>query len=145
AGRPESKQLQELVRQLEVEDAAILSATGEEMANPSPTDWFTFWNKRSASRIDSELLEELIEREVGRGITASTWNQTTRACVECIKRIQKRVKQRRTRYVKKLQSQARAQIFTIEDATANVAEEHHEAALMREGQRLERTTEHLRW
>ncbi|KAE9036079.1 hypothetical protein PR001_g9006 [Phytophthora rubi] len=96
-------------------------------------------------RVHTELLEELIEAEVGKEVSAATWDQTTRTCVECIKKVKKRETQRRNAVIRKLHAQNRAHLLTRKELMAATVEDSREEHLVRMGQRLERTVEQLRW
>ncbi|CAI5712111.1 unnamed protein product [Peronospora farinosa] len=52
SGRPESPELETLLQALGLEDAQTLAASAMEDEVPEPVDYYTFWNARSASRID---------------------------------------------------------------------------------------------
>ena len=51
-GRPESAQLGHLLTLRELEDARILSAPTDDEDPPEPTEFFTYWTKSTANRID---------------------------------------------------------------------------------------------
>ena len=52
SGRPEIPELEVLLRALNLEDAQTLATSGMEDDVPEPVDYYTFWNARSASRIE---------------------------------------------------------------------------------------------
>jgi hypothetical protein len=102
---------------------------------------------RSAHPEDTqqELIEELIEDGVGRDATADTWDQTIQLGAECVQRVAWNVKQRREDAVHKLNEQHRAHLLTSRELSRETEAGMQEETLTRVGQRLERTTDQLRW
>jgi hypothetical protein len=97
------------------------------------------------ARLHAELQSELAEANVGERVTAATWDTTAKTCLECIARIEKRDTKRRNAVIHKLNAQNRAHLFTRRDLMEATAVDIREEHLIRMGQRLERTTDQLRW
>ncbi|KAE8908137.1 hypothetical protein PF003_g8040 [Phytophthora fragariae] len=207
--RPESKALEQLLEQGQLEDARILEehAETEEVEDQDPTEYFTYWVPEAASRIDryyvpktwtavverveveepaiasdhqrvtlhmreanpahrkrrrktgvsypiktanpdrvqKEVLAALSNRGVGHEETAKTWDETTAICGECIKQVAQQDQARRKAVIGVLNAQHRAHLLNRKDLLAVTEEDIREAHLVRLGQRLERTMDHMRW
>ncbi|KAL3658996.1 hypothetical protein V7S43_015881 [Phytophthora oleae] len=87
----------------------------------------------------------MTQRQIGRNTTAATWDTTARSCIESIKLIRRRETRRRKERVHALEAQRRAHLLTRQDLLDLRVEELREDQELRMGQRLERTTEQLRW
>lgn len=70
---------------------------------------------------------------------------TAQLYVECIARIEKKETQQRNAIIHSLNAQNRAHLFTRKELLEVSEFEAREEHLVRLGQRLERTTEQLRW
>ncbi|KAE8993447.1 hypothetical protein PR001_g20671 [Phytophthora rubi] len=208
SGRPESVKLQELQRQLSLEDAWTLMGLAEEdEERVEPTEFYTYWGPEAASRLDrflvpltwtaqvqwimvaepripsdhqrvrlhlrkeekpkdkqrrrrgvvypiqssrpekvrDELIQDLMDVGIGQAETTRSWDLTTRLCADSIRRIRQRETKRRREYRHKANRQRRAHLLTRNDLFRVTEEEARQEYLIRMGQRLERTTDQLRW
>ncbi|EGZ08285.1 hypothetical protein PHYSODRAFT_460053, partial [Phytophthora sojae] len=136
-GRPEIAALQELQRQLALEDAQILTGHVDDEEPPEPIEFYVFWSYHAA--------KWLTIKHLGKSATAATWDAEARKCVHCIQKVRKWVNQRRKRYGAKIRSQARQHLSSRRDLIAASVEELREERMVRIGQQLERTTKRLRW
>ena len=98
-----------------------------------------------STRVLVELLNELILAEMGKAVTTATWDKTVQQCVACVQRIKKRETQRRNATIYRIDMQTRARILTRTKLMNITMEEAREEHIVHLGQRLERTTEQLRW
>ncbi|KAG1698206.1 hypothetical protein DVH05_015196 [Phytophthora capsici] len=80
-----------------------------------------------------------------RDTTPETWDAMVKQCVKTIKSVARRERKRRKTRKHRINAQARAHLLTRKDLLRANAVDQQEEALMRQGRRLERTMEQLRW
>ena len=102
---------------------------------------------RSATpeRVHADLLHELIRTEVRRDVTCGAWDTAIHICKASIKRIKKRKSQRTRRLRRRVQGHARAHLSTRHSLMQSMQKELQTAQTVRQGLRLERTMDSLRW
>jgi len=96
-------------------------------------------------RTQTELLNELAEAGIGKEETARTWDQAVRTCADCIRKQDKTERRRRKQYKHRQNLKNRAHLITRRELLGVSAEEERAELLIRQGERLERTTEQMRW
>lgn len=95
--------------------------------------------------VQAGLLEELRTEGIGRDTTPETWDAMVKQCVKSITSVARRERKRRKTRKHRIKAQARAHLLTRKDLLRANAVDQREEALMRQGRRLERTLEQLRW
>uniref|UniRef100_A0AAV1UCF0 Endonuclease/exonuclease/phosphatase domain-containing protein n=1 Tax=Peronospora matthiolae TaxID=2874970 RepID=A0AAV1UCF0_9STRA len=96
-------------------------------------------------RIVDELVAEMDGRAIGQSVSTLTWDADVTECQQCVRRIRKRVKQRRARFRRKIQGRARRPLLTRPQFISCNMEELRQEHLVRLGQKLARTADQLRY
>eukprot|EP00644_Phytophthora_capsici_P017933 jgi/Phyca11/126326/e_gw1.62.233.1 len=135
--QPESLALAALTDHLGLEDARTLEVQADdEEEDPEPASFYTYWGPEAA---------KLRTEGIGRDTTPETWDAMVKQCVKSIKSVARKERKRRKTRKHRIKAQARAHLLTRKDLLRANAVDQQEEALMRQGRRLERTMEQLRW
>ncbi|EGZ24977.1 hypothetical protein PHYSODRAFT_409340, partial [Phytophthora sojae] len=130
ATKPESRELEQLLDERLWQDARVLVGGAEEDAEVAPHHHYTYWTTTAASRID-----RMIWVPTRKGAPSEVVHQ----CVKTIKRLSKRLKQRRYWRAKARKRRERAGIATRRGLIAANVEEAKVSKELNTGHALQRS------
>ena len=96
-------------------------------------------------RVLDDLITELGNLRVGHAPTAQKWDAQITRCTNCVRLVTKREKQRQRRSIGRMRRRSRQQFLTRRQLISANIEKMREDHMTRLGERLERSTERLRW